>query len=88
MTMLFDPVPRALLSARGNYFRAVLGAIGDAAARTIEAAGRICQVFAITLLRWQMRRVLHSLSDCLLTEAGIRRSEIDTFVAELFPHRG
>jgi uncharacterized protein YjiS (DUF1127 family) len=87
MTMLFDPVPRSLLSSRGNHFRAAAGAIGRVTAFTIEAIGRLCHAFAIHLMRRQMRRAMHSLSDHLLRETGIRRSEIDAFVAEMIPHQ-
>lgn len=87
MTMLFDPVPRTLLSSPGKHFRAAAGAIGRAGGSTIEAIGRLCHAFAIHLMRHQIRRALHSLSDRLLDEAGVRRSEIDACVAEMIPHR-
>lgn len=87
MTMLFDPAPRTSFSLRDKNFRAAAGAIHRVTAGPIEAIGRLCHAFAIDLMRRQMRRTLHSLSDRLLVEAGTRRSEIDAFVAEMIPHR-
>ena len=71
MTMFSDALPPTLFPAASSHLRAAASAIG-----------RLCHAFAVSLMRRQISRALHSLSDRLLTEAGIGRHEIDAFVAE------
>jgi uncharacterized protein YjiS (DUF1127 family) len=92
MTMLFIPGPRpfhpaTILPSRRSRYRASGWTAGELAAAMIEAPRRLVEVYVHRLLRRRMKRALYAMSDRLLADIGICRSEIDAAVNELIPHR-
>jgi uncharacterized protein YjiS (DUF1127 family) len=65
------------------------GAVGQAvsamAAMTISTIRRLLESYVHRLARHRMKRALHAMSDGLLADIGICRSEIDTAVEGLIP---
>jgi uncharacterized protein YjiS (DUF1127 family) len=57
----------------------------DTTLRPIAAVGRLFEAFVDALVRHRMKRALHAMSDHLLADIGITRSEIDAAVDGFIP---
>jgi uncharacterized protein YjiS (DUF1127 family) len=65
--------------------RAIGQAVRALAATATAAIGRLLEAHVNRLMRSRMKRALHAMSDHLLADIGMTRSEIDAAVDGLIP---
>lgn len=88
--MTTHPGPRPLvldtpLPAHRGRDRATRQTVYAIAATTTAAIGGLLEAFVNALMRQRMKRALHQMSDRLLADIGITRSEIDAAVDGFIP---